>query len=108
MSSSPEASRSRTPDAEATGSGAIVPGIGAYGCQTRPRSSSASFSAGNIQPIMPQRARAPRPMGCRLPTASCYGSAAGAGFLLLADSHRHLHRGALEAELLAQAPLDEP
>src|SRR5579875_3609286 len=43
MSSAPSARRSRTPSADATTSGGWVPGMGAYGCQTRRLSSSMSF-----------------------------------------------------------------
>ena len=53
ISSAPSASRSRTPLASATTSGGYVPGIGAYGCQTRCLSSSSSFSWESMERIIP-------------------------------------------------------
>src|SRR3954451_20707993 len=44
ISSRPSARRSRTPLAPATGSGAVRPGIGPYGCHTWRRSASSTAS----------------------------------------------------------------
>ena len=51
ISSRPSASRSRTPLADSTTSGSRVPGIGAYGCHTRCRSSSSSFPGEGMKTI---------------------------------------------------------
>src|SRR5262245_63790857 len=41
-------------------------------------------------------------------SAACPGPARGTADAALAHAHRHVHRAALEAKLLAQPPLDEP
>src|ERR1700760_2605520 len=86
------ARRRRTPEADSTGSGAWVPGMGAYGCQTRRRSVSR------------------RSAGTRLAAAGATAAAGrpGAAAALLPQPHRHLERAALEAELLPQLAFHEP
>src|SRR6516225_1201070 len=98
-SSAPSASRSRTPLAAVTTSGGRVPGMGAYGCQTRCLSSSRIFSGESTKNDYLERK-----------LAAGAGPADGLAALaaLFPQPHGHLDRGALEAELLAQPPFDEP
>src|SRR5262245_41155581 len=90
------ASRSRTPDADSTTSGGARPGIGPYGCHTCPRSD--------------RRRSSSRTGGFTIsaPAGRPGGTAAGMALALGPDPYRDLDRAAVEAELLAQPPLDEP
>src|SRR4051795_2946704 len=95
-SSAPEPDRrSRTPAADSTASGSVRPGIGPYGCQTCRRSARrrSSCRTGGLT--------------ASAPVASPGRTASGA-LTLRADPDRDLHRGAGEAELLAQLPFHEP
>src|SRR6476660_4880235 len=100
-SSSPDrARRRRTPDADSMTSGGVRPGIGPYGCHTCRRSASRrsrSRSWGRTSGFTTSA-----------PTASPGRTAPGMALALGPDPDRDLDRGALEAELLAQPPLDEP
>src|SRR5580698_10452426 len=83
--SRPSASRSRTPSADETTSGVIRPGIGPYGCQTCCRSLARRLCLSR-------------------------GAATGRSPVLPLGLHpdRHVHRAALETELLAQLAFHEP
>src|SRR5215472_7734396 len=90
------ASRSRTPDADSTTSGGVRPGIGPYGCHTCLRSD--------------RRRSSSRTGGFTIsaPAGRPGGAASGMALALGPDPYQDLDRAAVEAELLAQPPLDEP
>src|SRR5689334_24491299 len=95
MSSAPESSRRRTPEADSTTSGSVRPGIGPYGCHTCRRSARRRSwdRTGGLTASAP---------------VSSPGRAASGALTLRADADGDLHRAAVEAELLAQPPFHEP
>src|SRR5215470_3653224 len=82
-------------------SGSVRRGRGTISARNRP-------PAGNASAYLVSPGPDPERMVSVPASAVCPGPAPAAPRPPLAQAHRHVHRAALEAELLAQPPLDEP